>query len=167
MGKARRSRAGHASHASHAALTLRMNGEQRSLIVRPADTLPRVLREKLGLTGTRFGCENGDCGACTVLIDGAPTKSCRVLAVEAEEHEITTIEGLRQSPVQEAFLAEAGFQWGYCTPDFLLNVHALLRRHPHPTDEEMRTWLAGNLCRCTGYEGIQRAVRKAAGYAAP
>jgi carbon-monoxide dehydrogenase small subunit len=151
----------------HCALTLRVNGEQRSLVVRPADTLLRVLREKLGLTGTRFGCENGDCGACTVLIDGEPAKSCLVLAVEAEGHEITTIEGLRQSPVQEAFLVEAGFQCGYCTPGFLLAVHALLERHPEPTDEEIRTWLAGNLCRCTGYEGIRRAVGKAAGDEAP
>jgi len=143
-------------------LTLRVNGEERSVLVRPADTLLRVLREKLDLTGPRFGCENGDCGACTVLIDGEPVKSCLVLAVEAGGHEITTIEGLKCSPIQEAFLAEAGFQCGYCTPGFLLAAHALLQRHPKPTDEEIRVSLSGNLCRCTGYEGIERAVRKAA-----
>jgi carbon-monoxide dehydrogenase small subunit len=143
-------------------LTLRVNGEERTLFVRPADTLLRVLREKLDLTGPRFGCENGDCGACTVLMDGEPVKSCLVLAVEAAGHEITTIEGLKSSPIQEAFLAEAGFQCGYCTPGFLLAAHALLQRHPKPTDEEIRVRLSGNLCRCTGYEGIERAVRKAA-----
>jgi carbon-monoxide dehydrogenase small subunit len=145
-------------------ITLNVNGEARSLTVRPADTLLRVLREKLGLTGPRFGCENGDCWACTVLIDGEPLKSCLVLAVEVEghKHEITTIEGLADTPIQEAFLSEAGFQCGYCTPGFLLAAHALLRRHPQPTDEQIRVALAGNLCRCTGYEGIEQAVRKAA-----
>ena len=143
-------------------ITLRVNEEERTVLIRPADTLLRVLREKMGLTGPRFGCENGDCGACTVLLDGEPVKSCLVLAVEAAGHEITTIEGLKSSPIQEAFLAEAGFQCGYCTPGFLLAAHALLRRHPQPTDEEIRIWLSGNICRCTGYEGIEQAVRKAA-----
>jgi len=151
----------------YAAVTLRVNGEDRQVVVRPADTLLHVLRDTLGLTGTKVGCENGDCGACTVLIDGRPVKSCMVLAVEvagagASSPEITTIEGLQDTPIQRAFLAENGFQCGYCTSGFIVNAHALLQAHPDPDPETTRLWLEGNLCRCTGYEGIERAVRVAA-----
>jgi carbon-monoxide dehydrogenase small subunit len=132
-------------------------------VVRPADTLLRVLREKLGLTGPKPGCENGDCGACTVLVDGKPTKSCLVLAVEVEGSEITTVEGLKDTAIQRAFMEHEGFQCGYCTPGFIVNAYALLKAHPQPTDDQMREWLTANICRCTGYEGIRNAVRAAAG----
>ncbi len=144
-------------------LRLEINGEKRDVVVRPADTLLRVLRERLGLRGTRIGCENGDCGACTVQVSGEPVKSCMVLAVEVEAEKITTIEGLADEALKAAFIEEDGFQCGYCTPGFLMNAAALLARHPKPTDEEIRVWLESNLCRCTGYEGIERAVRRAAG----
>jgi carbon-monoxide dehydrogenase small subunit len=144
------------------ALTLKINGESRQLVVRPADTLLRSLRETLGLTGSKLGCENGDCGACTVLVDGIPVKSCYTLAVDAEDREITTIEGLKETAVQQAFLEQYGFQCGYCTPGFILNAHALLAHHPDPDDATVRLWMESNLCRCTGYEGIERALRQAA-----
>ena len=146
------------TYTNHTALSLRVNGETREVVVRPAETLLHVLRIKLGLTGTKLGCENGDCGACTVLLDGKPVKSCMVLAVEAEGIEITTIEGLSGTPIQKAFLAAAGYQCGFCTPGFIVNAYALLKTHPHPDPETIRTWMDGNLCRCTGYEAIQRAI---------
>ena len=142
-------------------LTLRVNGEERRVVARPADTLLHVLRDGLGLTGAKAGCENGDCGACTVLLDGKPVKSCMVLAVEAEGVEITTIEGLNNTDIQRAFLAENGFQCGFCTSGFIVNAYALLQAHPDPDTETTRTWLEGNLCRCTGYEGIERAIEAA------
>lgn len=147
----------------HVAIELRVNGEIHRAVVRPADTLLRVLREKLGLTGPKPGCENGDCGACTVLVDGKPTKSCLVLAVEVEGSEITTVEGLKDTAIQRAFMEHEGFQCGYCTPGFIVNAYALLKAHPQPTDDQMREWLTANICRCTGYEGIRNAVRAAAG----
>ena len=131
----------------YVSVTLHVNGEHREVIIRPADTLLRVLREQLGLTGTKIGCENGDCGACTVLINGKPIKSCMVLAVEVTDNEITTIEGLSETAIQEAFLEEGGFQCGFCTSGFLLNAYALLENHPEPNDNEIRLWLEGNLCR--------------------
>jgi carbon-monoxide dehydrogenase small subunit len=146
---------------NHVAITLNINGEARKVVVRPADTLLRVLRENLGLRGSKLGCENGDCGACTVLVNGQPVKSCMLLAVEVEGEEIRTIEGMRATPTQEAFLAEAGFQCGFCTPGFILNTHALLESNPNPDDAKIRLWLESNLCRCTGYEGIERAVKSA------
>ncbi len=149
------------TYRGHAAVKLSVNGEAREAVVRPADTLLQVLRDRLGLTGAKAGCENGDCGACTVLLDGKPVKSCMVLAVEAEEGEITTIEGLSDTPVQRAFLEEAGFQCGFCTPGFILNAHALLAAHRRPDRETIRDWLESNLCRCTGYEGIEKAVAAA------
>ncbi len=149
------------TYRGHAAVKLSVNGEVREAVVRPADTLLHVLRDRLGLTGAKAGCENGDCGACTVLLDGKPVKSCMVLAVEAEGMEITTIEGLSDTPVQRAFLEEAGFQCGFCTPGFILNAHALLAAHPRPDRETIRDWLESNLCRCTGYEGIENAVASA------
>jgi len=141
---------------------LRINGEDRRTVVRPADTLLWVLRENFGLTGAKAGCENGDCGACTVLLDGKPVKSCLILAVEAEGSEITTIEGLSGTAAQEGFLEGAGFQCGFCTSGFIINSHALLTAHPDPDPETVRDWLESNICRCTGYEGIERAIRAAA-----
>ena len=139
-------------------LILRVNGDSREVLVRPADTLLLVLRNHLGLTGAKVGCENGDCGACTVLMDGKPVKSCMILAVEAEGAEITTIEGLSDTVVQKAFLEEAGYQCGFCTSGFIINAFALLRSHPDPDLETIRSWLESNLCRCTGYEGIEKAI---------
>ena len=142
-------------------LILRVNGDSREVLVRPADTLLLVLRNHLGLTGAKVGCENGDCGACTVLMDGKPVKSCMILAVEAEGAEITTIEGLSNTVVQKAFLEEAGYQCGFCTSGFIINAFALLRSHPDPDLETIRSWLESNLCRCTGYEGIEKAIQTA------
>ena len=144
-------------------ITLTVNGEARTLVVRAGDTLLWVLRERLGLQGAKRGCRNGDCGACTVLLDGKPVKSCLILAVEAQGRSITTIEGLKDTPIQRAFLEHGGFQCGFCTAGFLLNAHALLQAHPNPDQETIRTWLESNLCRCTGYEGIERAVKAASG----
>lgn len=135
-------------------LVLSVNGEQRTVYVDPADTLLWTLRRGLGLTGTKLGCENGDCGACTVQLDGMPVKSCYTLTVDAEERAITTIEGLRETAVQEGFREEYGFQCGYCTPGFIVNADALLRT---PTAGET-DWLQSNICRCTGYEGIRNAI---------
>jgi carbon-monoxide dehydrogenase small subunit len=140
---------------------LSVNGEDRLVAVRPGDTLLRVLREKMGLTGTKCGCENGDCGACTVLVDGVPVKSCMTLAAENEGRAITTIEGLHAHPVQTAFSDKNGFQCGFCTPGMILNAAALLAAHPHPDPETTREWMESNLCRCTGYEAIQDAIGEA------
>jgi len=142
-------------------IALNVNDEKRHTVVRPSDTLLRVLREKLGLTGAKPGCENGDCGACTVLLDGLPVKSCLVLAVEAIGKKITTVEGLKNTEIQQAFLEEGGFQCGYCTSGFLINAYALLEKYPVSDGGADREWLESNLCRCTGYEGISRAVDKA------
>jgi aerobic carbon-monoxide dehydrogenase small subunit len=142
-------------------IELTVNAEKKRVAVRPADTLLRVLREKMGLSGAKPGCENGDCGACTVLLDGLPVKSCLVLAVEAAERSVTTVEGLKNTAIQQAFLEEGGFQCGYCTSGFLINAYALLEKHPQQNEETDREWLESNLCRCTGYEGINRAITKA------
>jgi aerobic carbon-monoxide dehydrogenase small subunit len=142
-------------------IELTVNAEKKRVAVRPADTLLRVLREKMGLSGAKPGCENGDCGACTVLLDGLPVKSCLVLAVEAAERSVTTVEGLKNTAIQQAFLEEGGFQCGYCTSGFLINAYALLEKHPQHNEETDREWLESNLCRCTGYEGINRAITKA------
>lgn len=140
---------------------LSVNGEKRQAVIRPADTLLRVLREKLGLTGAKPGCENGDCGACTVLLDAVPVKSCLVLAVEALGKEITTVEGLKDTAIQQAFLSEGGFQCGYCTSGFLVNAYAMLEKDPEAAEDTAREWLQSNLCRCTGYEGINKSITKA------
>ena len=139
-------------------LHLNVNGEDRRVAAQPGDTLLRLLREKLGPTGPKCGCENGDCGSCTVLLDGKPVKSCMVLAVECEAVRITTIEGLRDHPVQKAFAAENGFQCGFCTPGMIMNAVALLAAHPDPDEEADREWMQSNICRCTGYEGIRKAL---------
>jgi len=142
-------------------MILDVNGEKKKVIVSPKDTLLYVLREKLGFTGAKPGCENGDCGACTILLDGKPVKSCLILAVEVEGHSITTIEGLRDTPIQKAFIEESAFQCGYCTPGFIMNCHAMLNTHPDADDKIIREWLSSNLCRCTGYEEIEKAVKRA------
>lgn len=140
-------------------IDLQVNGETRSAVARPADTLLYVLREQLGLTGAKPGCKNGDCGACTVLMDGWPIKSCLTLAVEAIGHQITTIEGLKDTPIQKAFLEKWAFQCGYCTSGFIMVCHGLAQIHPDAGDDVIKEWLQSNLCRCTSYEEIQAAVK--------
>jgi len=150
-------------------LTLQVNGQPYTTVVEPGDTLLDALREKLGLTGTKKGCNVGDCGACTVLVDGEPLNSCLLLAAEMEGREITTIEGLAEngklSAMQRAFVEEGGIQCGFCTPGTVISATALVNRNPDPTDDEIKEALAGNLCRCTGYGGIMRAVRRYKEYA--
>jgi len=139
---------------------LRVNGETHTVAVRPSDLLLDVLRSQLGLTGAKPGCKNGDCGACTVVMDGWPVKSCLVLAVEAQGRELLTVEGLGgTSPVQAAFVGHGAFQCGYCTPGFVLVCHAMLAHHPQTDEETMEEWLQANLCRCTSYSEIRGAVR--------
>jgi len=145
---------------------LRINGEPHGVGVTPERTLLEVLREDLDLTGTKHGCELGECGACTVLVDGEPRLSCLTLAVDAEGHEITTVEGLASEdglhPLQRAFADLSAAQCGYCTPGMLLTAKALLDGNPSPTRDETKHALAGNLCRCTGYVKILEAVELAA-----
>jgi carbon-monoxide dehydrogenase small subunit len=147
-------------------ITLHVNGERHELAILLHHTLLEVLREDLGLIGTKHGCELGECGACTVLIDGLPVLSCLTLPVEVQDSEITTIEGLEENgklhPLQETFAELGAAQCGYCTPGILLSGVALLRIYPHPTLEQMKEALAGNLCRCTGYTKIYEAVVAAA-----
>ncbi|MBI2528244.1 MAG: (2Fe-2S)-binding protein [Candidatus Rokubacteria bacterium] len=146
-------------------LSLTVNGEERDVLVAVHKTLLEVLREDLGLTGTKHGCELGECGACTVLVDGEPVLSCLTLPVECQGREITTVEGLaeggRLHPLQQAFAELGAAQCGYCTPGMLLSARALLDGHPVPTRDEVREALAGNLCRCTGYSKILDAVELA------
>ncbi|MCL4486589.1 MAG: (2Fe-2S)-binding protein [Chloroflexi bacterium] len=143
-------------------ITLAVNGDAFELDVDPRRTLLEALRDKLELRGTHLGCNTGDCGACTVLLDGEPVPSCLVLAVDADGHEVTTVEGLVQDgqphPVQNAIVAHGGIQCGYCTPGIVISSVALLKRNPHPTEAEVREAIAGNLCRCTGYQKIVEAV---------
>ncbi len=143
-----------------------VNGDDRALLVRANTLLVNVLRERLDLTGTKKGCELGNCGSCTVLLDGKPVDSCLILAVEADGHEITTIEGVAQSEeldkLQDSFIQNAAIQCGYCTPGMILSAKALLARNPNPTEKEVRQAIAGNLCRCTGYVNIVKAVLSAA-----
>jgi aerobic carbon-monoxide dehydrogenase small subunit len=147
-------------------IELTVNGEARRATVEPRKTLADMLREDLRLTGTHLGCEHGVCGACTVILDGRAVRSCLVFAVQARGAEVTTVEGLAPdgelTPVQAAFQAEHGLQCGFCTPGFVVSATALLDRNPDPSDDEIREGLSGNLCRCTGYQGILRAVRAAA-----
>jgi len=143
-------------------IELHVNGEPHTVVVKANAVLTNVLRDVLGLTGTKRGCELGDCGSCTVLIDGKPVDSCMVLAVEADGRQITTIEGVAQNgkldALQESFVNHAAVQCGYCTPGMILSAKALLTRNPHPSEHEVRTAIGGNLCRCTGYVHIVEAV---------
>ena len=148
----------------HVSCTL--NGETTDFLCEARQSLLEVLREDLGFTGTKEGCNDGNCGACSVLVDGVLVDSCLVLAVEADGKEITTVEGMATPeglhPLQQKFLEHASLQCGICTPGFLVASKALLDRNPDPTEHEVRHWLAGNLCRCTGYDKIVRAVLDAA-----
>ena len=147
-------------------VTTNINGTSTEFLCAPRQTLLEVLRDDLGLTGTKEGCSNGNCGACTVLMDGKAVDSCLVLAVEAEEARIETIEGVAPidhlDDIQTAFLHQAALQCGICTPGFIMSAKALLDENPSPTEDEIRFHLAGNLCRCTGYDKIVRAVQEAA-----
>ncbi|PTL60369.1 (2Fe-2S)-binding protein [Paraconexibacter algicola] len=148
------------------AVEVTVNGQRRSLEVEPRALLVHVVREDLGLTGTHVGCDTGNCGACTLHLDGESVKSCTVLAVQADGAQVTTIEGLGREgdlhPLQEAFWAKHGLQCGYCTPGMIMAAADLLERNPDPTEDEIRTGLEGNLCRCTGYHNIVAAVQEAA-----
>lgn len=143
-----------------AAIDLFVNGETRSVCVHPSDLLLDVLRKQLGLTGAKPGCKNGDCGACTVIVDGWPAKSCLMLAVEAVGHDILTVEGLNASaPIQNAFADCNAFQCGYCTSGFLMVCHALSLQYRAPEEYVIEEWLQSNLCRCTSYQEIRNAVK--------
>ncbi|GEL25081.1 (2Fe-2S)-binding protein [Pseudonocardia sulfidoxydans NBRC 16205] len=148
------------------AVTLTVNGEKRVGVAEPRMLLSDFLRHGLGMTGTHVGCEQGVCGACTVLIDGQPGRSCLAFAVQVEGATVDTVEGMAEpgelSDVQQAFRAEHGLQCGFCTPGFLASTQALLEQNPDPTDDEIREYLSGNVCRCTGYQGIIAAVRRVA-----
>ncbi len=143
-----------------------INGEQTEFLCHPHQSLSEVLRDELHMTGTKEGCTTGDCGACSVLLDGRLVCGCLVLAIEAEDTEITTIEGMASGeklhPLQQKFLEHAALQCGICTPGFLIAAKALLEHNPDPTEHEVRYWLSGNLCRCTGYDKIVAAVLDAA-----
>ncbi len=155
-----------APHAENARIRMTVNGEPREVMFAGYKSLLEVLREDLGLTGTKHGCELGECGACAVLLDGQPVLSCLLLGVECDGADITTIEGLAEgpalSPLQAAFADKGAAQCGYCTPGILVTARALLEKNPHPTREEIRAALSGNLCRCTGYQQIFEAVEEAA-----
>jgi carbon-monoxide dehydrogenase small subunit len=146
--------------------SLRVNGRDQEIAVSPRLTLLQVLRDELGLTGTKQGCGEGECGTCTVLLDGVPVNACLVLALEAAGRAVTTIEGVadgpRLHPLQRAFVQAGAIQCGFCTPGMILTAKALLDRNPSPTGAEIREALAGNLCRCTGYQKIVEAVQAAA-----
>ena len=145
------------------ATTLTVNGLPYPVEVEPRATLLQAVRDAVGLTGSKEGCDDSECGACMMLLDGKPVNSCSYLALQADGREVTTIEGLAASdglaPLQRAFLEQGGVQCGFCTPGMLISATALLRSNPDPSDEEIRIALAGNLCRCTGYDGIVKAVR--------
>jgi carbon-monoxide dehydrogenase small subunit len=147
-------------------IAVTVNGERREAEVEPRQLLVYFLRETLGLKGTNVGCDTSSCGACTVLLDGESVKSCTVLAVQADGSEVTTIEGLASNgelhPVQQAFHEQHALQCGYCTPGFVMATVGLLAENPHPSEDEIREGLEGNLCRCTGYHNIVKAVQAAA-----
>jgi aerobic carbon-monoxide dehydrogenase small subunit len=148
----------------HVAVTV--NGEEHHVEVEPRLLLAHLLRQGLGLTGTHIGCDTTNCGACTVLVDDTAVKSCTMLAVQTDGHEVRTVEGMAQAselhPLQEGFREEHGLQCGYCTPGMMMSAMALLQRNPDPTEEDVRWALSGNLCRCTGYQNIVKAVLWAA-----
>ena len=146
-------------------ITTTINGEQQEFLADSRDSLLEALRDRVGLTGAKEGCNNGNCGACAVIMDGRLVNSCCVLAAEVEGAELQTIEGVAGEgelhPIQQAFLEEAALQCGICTPGFIMSSKALLEQNPNPTEHEIRFWLSGNLCRCTGYDKIIRAVQRA------
>jgi carbon-monoxide dehydrogenase small subunit len=150
-------------------INLSVNGEQKSADAEPRTLLVHFLRDHLNMTGTHWGCDTSNCGACVVLVDGEPVKSCTMLAAMAEGHEIRTVEGLARDgqldPVQQGFVEEHGLQCGFCTPGMMLTARALLDANPHPTDDEIRVAISGQICRCTGYKNIIAAVRWAADHA--
>lgn len=139
-------------------LSLNINGEQVDVMAKPSDTLLFTLRERLGLTGAKPGCENGDCGACTVLIDDWPVKSCLILTVEAIGKKIQTVEGLKDTPIQKAFVENFAFQCGYCTSGFLMVCHSLAKNKPNTDSTTITEWLDSNICRCTSYQEIGQAI---------
>jgi carbon-monoxide dehydrogenase small subunit len=147
-------------------ITLNVNGETVEAAVDPNRTLIQLLREDLGLTGTKHGCGLGDCGACTVILDGKPVNSCLVLAVQANGRDVITIEGLAENgklhPIQQAFVDKGAIQCGFCSPGMILSAKALLESNPRPAEQEIRTAISGNLCRCTGYQKIVEAIQEAA-----
>jgi carbon-monoxide dehydrogenase small subunit len=147
-------------------IKLKVNGEVYEVAAEPWRTLLEVIRETVGLTGTKKGCDEGDCGACTVLLDGKAVNSCLVLAIEAQGKDITTIEGLAEGdklhPIQSAFVKNGGLQCGFCTPGMILNAKAFLDKNPTPTEEEIKFAIGGNLCRCTGYVKIVKSIQAAA-----
>lgn len=141
-----------------------LNGEKRSVDVETTETLLEVLRDKLGVKSPKCGCDRGDCGTCTVLLDGASVRSCLIFAIEVEGQEVTTLEGLSQNgptPLQQAFIDRSSFQCGFCAPGIILTATEFLEKNPHPTEHEIREAIAGNLCRCTGYEPIIEAIVEA------
>ena len=139
-------------------ITLNVNGQDAQVMALPSDILLDVLREQLGLTGAKPGCENGDCGCCTVLMDGWPVKSCLVLAIEAQGHKIETVEGLTNEKLKSAFVDHHAFQCGYCTSGFLMAAQGLICAHPDADESTMEEWLQSNICRCTSYQEIREAV---------
>lgn len=147
-------------------ITITVNGDKHDLKVSPNRTLLQMIRKDLGLKGTNCSCERGDCGTCTILVDGEPTKSCLMLGLEADGREITTIEGLGEegklNPVQKAFIENGAVQCGFCSPAFILTAHALLQKNPNPSEEEVKEAIEGILCRCTGYRQIIDAILDAA-----
>jgi len=147
-------------------ITCTVNGEEHSVLADPRDTLLDLLRERIGLTGTKEGCGNGNCGACTILVDGAPVTACLMLAQEAPHHDIITIEGISEHDklhaIQRALIERGGTQCGFCTPGIVLSAKSLLDENPSPTPHEIRHAIAGNLCRCTGYDKIVEAIAVAA-----
>ena len=146
-------------------VTVNVNGTEHGADVEPRLLLVHLLRESLGLTGTHIGCDTSNCGACTVLLDGKPVKSCTMFAVQADDHDVTTVEGLPEGgalhPIQDAFKQEHGLQCGFCTPGMMLVGKALLDENPSPSDDEVRWAISGNICRCTGYMNIVKAVQAA------
>lgn len=151
----------------HGEITLKVNGIRYTVDIKPQRTLVEVLRETLGLTGTKKSCNEGECGACTVLMDGKPVASCLVLAIDAQGREILTIEGLSEGeklhPIQEAFLKHGAIQCGFCTPGMVMSAKAFLDEHPKPTQTEVRKGVSGNLCRCTGYQQIIDSIMAVSG----
>ncbi|HXF83059.1 MAG TPA: (2Fe-2S)-binding protein [bacterium] len=147
-------------------IAVTINGAAHQAEVEPRLLLVHFIREVAGLTGTHIGCDTTNCGACTVLLDGRPVKSCTIFAVQADGREVMTVEGLARNgqlhPVQEGFHERHGLQCGFCTPGMMITAYALLQRHPHPTEDEIRWAISGNLCRCTGYVNIVEAIRYAA-----